>query len=167
MLFFDSAVPVEPLILSRAVSRLVEVLLGELTEEQALAIFTAVSGGRSSLNMLDVGHDCGGIDHVIFAKAVKNLEKFSATSTDLTSTQTQALLGDGLQGSLLKQLDLFRADVGGVSPSAFSEAVNKLEVFTVENPLSLITSEHVEKLFQVMENATALKILDVQGDTHT
>ena len=99
---------VDPVLLAKAVTKLetLKVTYTKLTQQQAVAILTAVSEG-SKLTKLDISNNnLSGIDPGLLAKAVTKLETFKARDTNLRQQQTVAILTAVSEGSKLTKLDI-------------------------------------------------------------
>ena len=86
---------IEPNLIAKSITKLKEVRLNytSLTSQQAEAIFTAINGGESKLQKLDLGGNLlASVEPYILARAVARLE-VGLYNTSLTSLQTVAVRG--------------------------------------------------------------------------
>ena len=130
---WDDLKEVDPGMLAKVVTKLETLKVGitKLTQQQAVAILTAVSEG-SKLATLDINwNDLSGVDPGMLAKAVAKLVTLNVRRTNLTHQQTVAILTAVSEGSKLTELDISCNNLSGLDPGLLARAVTKLETLEV------------------------------------
>ena len=129
---FNNMSGVDPELLAKTVTKTKQLNVTDtnLTQEQAEAIFTAVSEEKI-VTELHIGfNDLSGVDTGLLAKAVKNLKILNVNRAKLTPTQIVTILTAFNKGSILYLggIDLSRVDQG-----LLARAVTNLEVLELED----------------------------------
>ena len=129
---FNNMSGVDPQLLAKTVTKTkqLNVTDTDLTQEQAEAIFTALSE-EIIVTELHIGfNDLSGVDTGLLAKAVKNLKILNVNRAKLTPTQIVTILTAFNKGSILYLggIDLSRVDQG-----LLARTVTNLEVLELED----------------------------------
>merc|ERR1711867_200503 len=122
-------------LLARAVIKLetLEFSNTQLTQQQIVAILTAVSDSRKITNLDISFNDMSGIDKKLLAKAVTKMKKLNITDTNLTQQQAEAILTAVSEENVVSKLYIGFNNLSGVDPGLLARAVTKLEVMDVQD----------------------------------
>ena len=120
-------------LLARAVIKLetLEFSNTQLTQQQIVAILTAVSDGRK-MTKLDISfNDMSGIDKKLLAKAVTKMKKLNITDTNLTQEQAEAILTAVSEENVVSKLYIGFNNLSGVDPGLMAKAFTNLKKLNV------------------------------------
>jgi len=155
----------EPKLIAKAVIKLEELDLGNITElnsQQTKAIFMAL-GDDSNLKKLHLWViDLSSVEPKQLAKAVIKLEELDlGYITELNSQQTQAIftaIGD--DSNLLKKLSLGRSNLSSVEPKQLAKAVIKLEELDLGH-ITELNCQQTQAIFTAIGDDSNLKKLSL------
>ena len=103
----------------------------QLTQQQIVAILTAVSDGRK-MTKLDISfNDMSGIDKKLLAKAVTKMKKLNITDTNLTQEQAEAILTAVSEENVVSKLYIGFNNLSGVDPGLMAKAFTNLKKLNV------------------------------------
>ena len=103
----------------------------QLTQQQIVAILTAVSDGRK-MTKLDISfNDMSGIDKKLLAKAVTKIKKLNITDTNLTQEQAEAILTAVSEENVVSKLYIGFNNLSGVDPGLMAKAFTNLKKLNV------------------------------------
>jgi len=120
-------------LLARAVIKLetLEFSNTQLTQQQIVAILTAVSDGRK-MTKLDISfNDMSGIDKKLLGKAVTKMKKLNITDTNLTQQQAEAILTAVSEENVVSKLYIGFNNLSGVDPGLMAKAFTNLKKLNV------------------------------------
>ena len=120
-------------LLARAVIKLetLEFSNTQLTQQQIVAILTAVSDGRK-MTKLDISfNDMSGIDKKLLAKTVTKMKKLNITDTNLTQQQAEAILTAVSEENVVSKLYIGFNNLSGVDPGLMAKAFTNLKKLNV------------------------------------
>ena len=120
-------------LLARAVIKLetLEFSNTQLTQQQIVAILTAVSDGRK-MTKLDISfNDMSGIDKKLLAKTVTKMMKLNITDTNLTQQQAEAILTAVSEENVVSKLYIGFNNLSGVDPGLMAKAFTNLKKLNV------------------------------------
>jgi len=104
----------------------------QLTQQQIVAILTAVSDGRK-MTKLDISfNDMSGIDKKLLAKAVTKMKKLNITDTNLTQEQAEAILTAVSEENVVSKLYIGFNNLSGVDPGLMAKAFTNLKKLNVK-----------------------------------
>jgi len=150
---------VEPELLARLVTRLEDVTLWNLTNDQIQALFTTM-GQKSQLKNLNMdGNNLSSIEPELLVRVVNRLEDANLGATNLTNQQQLALFIKISQNSHLKILNLTKNNLSSLDPELFARVVSKLDEFNSFG--TNITIDQLKALFTAMSQSTHMKKLSV------
>merc|ERR1712240_378616 len=120
-------------LLARAVIKLetLEFSNTQLTQQQIVAILTAVSEGRKMTKLNISFNDMSGIDKKLLAKAVTKMKKLNITNTNLTQQQAEAILTAVSEENVLSKLYIGFNNLSGVDPGLMAKAFTNLKKLNV------------------------------------
>ena len=165
----------EPSLLVTAASRLDSLTIANtsLTNQQADALFSAISTTSCRLRKLSVGHNnLSSVQTGLLEKALVRLEDVDLKYASITDPQKEAIfsaLGSG--GSTLKTLNLALVDLTALSPELMLKAVKHLEDLNISSTLNTArTSQQAKAIVKAIIEAISggcCKLRRLVTDTNT
>ena len=145
-------------LLARAVIKLetLEFSNTQLTQQQIVAILTAVSDGRK-MTKLDISfNDMSGIDKKLLAKAVTKMKKLNITDTNLTQEQAEAILTAVSEENVVSKLYIGFNNLSGVDPGLMAKAFTNLKKLNVNR--SELTHRQIVTILTAFCKGTTIHI---------
>ena len=145
-------------LLARAVIKLetLEFSNTQLTQQQIVAILTAVSDGRK-MTKLDISfNDMSGIDKKLLAKAVTKIKKLNITDTNLTQEQAEAILTAVSEENVVSKLYIGFNNLSGVDPGLMAKAFTNLKKLNVNR--SELTHRQIVTILTAFCKGTTIHI---------
>ena len=128
----------------------------QLTQQQIVAILTAVSDGRK-MTKLDISfNDMSGIDKKLLAKAVTKMKKLNITDTNLTQEQAEAILTAVSEENVVSKLYIGFNNLSGVDPGLMAKAFTNLKKLNVNH--SELTHRQIVKILTAFCKGTTIHI---------
>ena len=124
---------IEPELLAKAVTKLefLNVINTKLTQQQVVAIFTALSEENKLTELFISENDLSQVDPELLYKAIVNLKILKVTETRLTKQQAVAIFTAVSEGREMTTLYIAGNDLSGVYSGLLVKAVTKLQVLHV------------------------------------
>ena len=131
----------------------------QLTQQQIVAILTAVSDGRK-MTKLDISfNDMSGIDKKLLAKAVTKMKKLNITDTNLTQEQAEAILTAVSEENVVSKLYIGFNNLSGVDPGLMAKAFTNLKKLNVNR--SELTHRQIVTILTAVSEAKTVMELDI------
>ena len=128
----------------------------QLTQQQIVAILTAVSDGRK-MTKLDISfNDMSGIDKKLLAKAVTKMKKLNITDTNLTQEQAEAILTAVSEENVVSKLYIGFNNLSGVDPGLMAKAFTNLKKLNVNR--SELTHRQIVTILTAFCKGTTIHI---------
>ena len=128
----------------------------KLTQQQIVAILTAVSDGRK-MTKLDISfNDMSGIDTKLLAKAVTKIKKLNITDTNLTQEQAEAILTAVSEENVVSKLYIGFNNLSGVDPGLMAKAFTNLKKLNVNR--SELTHRQIVTILTAFCKGTTIHI---------
>lgn len=133
-----------------------------ITNDQAQAIFTALSLNCQLNRLVFAGNDLSSVEPELLTWVITKLEVACLRNANITTDQAQAIFTAIALNCQLTRLYLDNNDLSAVEPELFATAVTKLELASLKN--TNITNVQAQAIFTAMSLSCHLKILQIASN---